>query len=292
MHAGPKRCIVIGGPTASGKTAIAIALAEKYNTAVLSADSRQCFRELNIGVAKPDVAELSRVKHYFIDTHSIHEPVTAADFERYALSVAKQVFETSDTLIVCGGTGLYIKAFLEGLDDIPEPTDVIRNEVRTLYSEHGITGLHSALKSEDVLFFEKGEIQNPQRAMRALEVMRTTGRSVLSYRSEKPLRDFLSVKYMVDLSREELYARINLRTNAMKLAGLTAEARTLLPNRALNALQTVGYAELFEHFDGKLSEDNAYALIAQHTRNYAKRQLTWFRKEGFETCTTDALLKI
>jgi tRNA dimethylallyltransferase len=274
------RIIIIAGPTASGKTDLAIQLAQHYHTDIISADSRQCFRELNIGVAKPSQAQLAAAHHYFINSHSITENISAADFEKYALTAVGKIFEKSNTAIMCGGTGLYIKAFCEGLDAIPDADPAIKEAISADFAAHGIEWLQEAIQKEDPLFFEKGESQNPHRLMRALEVKRSTGKSILELRtSMKQQRPFEIVKICLDLPREILYDRINQRVDAMMDAGLEEEARALLPNKSLNALQTVGYRELFDYFEGKISLQRAVELIKQNTRNYAKRQVTWFKKD-------------
>lgn len=274
-----KTVIAICGPTASGKTDLAINLAKKYNTQILSADSRQCFKELNIGVAKPSRAQLSEVHHYFINSHSIHETVNAVTFERYALSAAKEVFTRNDVLILAGGTGLYVKAFLEGLDDIP-PTDAnIERDIRSNFKLYGMEWLTACLKAEDADFAERGEMENPHRMMRALAVKRSTGRSIHSYFTlTKTVRNFKVKKIFLDFPREKIYERINLRVGRMMEEGLLGEAEQLLSSRQLNALQTVGYEELFDYFDGKTTLNTAVELIKRNTRHYAKRQLTWFKK--------------
>lgn len=281
-----KTVIAICGPTASGKTDLAIHLAKKYNTQILSADSRQCFKELNIGVAKPSPAQLGEVHHYFINSHSIHETVNAVTFEQYALSAAKEVFSQNDVLILAGGTGLYVKAFLEGLDNIP-PTNVnIERDIRSNFRLHGIGWLAQCLRTEDADFAERGEMENPQRMMRALAVRRSTGRSIHSYfTSKKTVRNFKVKKIFLDFPREKIYERINLRVDRMMDEGLLGEAKQLLSSRQLNALQTVGYEELFDHFDGKTTLDIAVELIKRNTRHYAKRQLTWFKKYFVDTDT-------
>ncbi|HYC30421.1 MAG TPA: tRNA (adenosine(37)-N6)-dimethylallyltransferase MiaA [Chitinophagaceae bacterium] len=273
----PKTIFIITGPTAVGKTALSIQLAQHLNTEIISADSRQCFRELNIGVAKPSEAELKTVKHYFINSHSIHDNVNAAAFEQSSLQWADEIFSRHDAAVMVGGTGLYIQAFCKGLDDIPPVSTEIRTAVWNGYNEHGITWLQQKLHELDPLFTETG---NPQRMMRALEVVMGTGRSILSFHSnEGRQRPFKIVKIGLDVPRPELYERINQRVDKMMDEGLLEEAKELFPHRHLNALQTVGYTELFEHFEGKISLQNAIDLIKQHTRNYAKRQLTWFRRD-------------
>ncbi|MBS1733481.1 MAG: tRNA (adenosine(37)-N6)-dimethylallyltransferase MiaA [Bacteroidetes bacterium] len=275
-----KTCIVIAGPTAAGKTAIAVQLAQHFNTQIISADSRQCFRELNIGVAKPSVEELAQVHHYFINSHSIHENVTAADYEHYAFNAAGKIFRDNDVAVMVGGTGLYIKAFTEGLDKIPATDEKIREQIIHSYREKGIAWLQDQLKAEDPAFAASGEMQNPQRMMRALEVKRSTGRSISSFQlKQKPKRDFNIIQVGLELPRELLYERINSRVDKMIEAGLIDEAKSLLPFKELNALQTVGYKELFSYFEGTSTKAGAIEQIKQNTRHYAKRQMTWFRKD-------------
>jgi tRNA dimethylallyltransferase len=274
------RVIIIAGPTASGKTDIAIQLAQHFNTEIISADSRQCFKELNIGVAKPSPEQLAAVHHYFINSHSITDNLSAADYERYAPDAADKIFAKNNTAIMCGGTGLYIKAFCEGLDAIPEADPAIKEEIAAGFAAMGIEWLRELIEKEDSLFFEKGESQNPHRLMRALEVKRSTGKSILELQTKlKKERPFEIIKICLDLPREVLYERINHRVDLMMEAGLEEEVRGLLPNKSLNALQTVGYRELFDYFEGEISLARAVELIKQNTRNYAKRQVTWFKKD-------------
>lgn len=275
-----KTVIVIAGPTAVGKTSVALQLAKHFNTAIISADSRQCFKELNIGVARPSAEELWEVKHYFIASHSIHETVTAAGFEQYALQKNQELFQQHDVVIMVGGTGLYIKAFCEGLDSIPEIDPAIRQSIITAYEEKGIGWLQEQLHAKDPAFAAAGEMQNPQRMMRALEVKESTGQSILSFRKgEKAQRDFKIIKIGLELPKEELQRNIHSRVDQMMQAGLLEEVKQLLPYKQLNALQTVGYAELFDYFDGKWTLEEAVERIKINTRQYAKRQLTWFRKD-------------
>ncbi|RYY86919.1 MAG: tRNA (adenosine(37)-N6)-dimethylallyltransferase MiaA [Chitinophagaceae bacterium] len=284
MRMAEKKLIVIAGATAVGKTAAAIQVAQALGTEVLSADSRQCYRELNIGVARPTPEELKAVRHNFICSHSIYDNLNAAAYEKYALEVAQRVFKTKDTLVVVGGTGLYIKALLEGMDAIPDIPQDIRRKLQDDYDRKGLEWLQGEVAAIDPRFYQEGEIQNPHRLLRALEVVRFTGRSILDFHSrQKASRPFTAEKYVLDLPREEVYARINSRVLQMMEAGLEAEARGLYPLRQMNALQTVGYRELFEHFDGEISLEQAVTDIQTNTRQYAKRQLTWFRKdEEFE----------
>jgi tRNA dimethylallyltransferase len=274
-------CIVIAGPTAVGKTALAIAVAQHFNTPIISADSRQCFTELNIGVAKPSSEELQLVKHYFINSHSVKEEVNAAVFEQYALTTVETIFRHHDTVVMAGGTGLYIKAFCEGLDDIPGIDAGIRNEIQQRYQSEGLGWLQEAVRTEDPDYYASGEIQNPQRLMRALEVKRATSQSIRSFQEGKTTaRDFNIIKIGLDLPREQLYDNINRRVDSMMQQGLLEEVISLLPHRHLNALQTVGYKELFDYLDGTLSLEAAIDLLKRNTRRYAKRQLTWFRRDA------------
>ena len=275
-----KTCIIIAGPTAVGKTPIALNLAKHFNTQIISADSRQCFKELNIAVAKPAPAELSQAHHFFINSHSIHEAISAADYEKYALTSAEKIFQQNDIAVMVGGTGLYIKAFCEGLDPIPEVDQKIRNETIAAYELNGIDWLQEQVKKNDPAYHASGEMRNPQRMMRALEVKLSTGNSITSFQTkQKVRRDFNIIQIGMELPREILYKQINSRVDAMIKMGLEEEARSLLPYRNLNALQTVGYKELFSYFDGEISLSKAVELIKQNTRHYAKRQMTWFKKD-------------
>jgi tRNA dimethylallyltransferase len=275
-----KTVILIAGPTAIGKTAVAIQLAKHFQTEIISADSRQCFKEISIGVAKPSAEELKEVKHHFINSHSINETVTAASYEKYALDAVAEIFQQHDLAVMVGGTGLYIKAFCEGMDKIPAVDETMRNELQQNYQQHGIEWLQQQLQQNDPLFAAKGEMQNPQRMLRALEVVRSTGESILAFRKgEKQKRKFNIIKIGLDLPREELYNRINHRVDVMIQEGLLQEAKEVYPLRHLNALQTVGYRELFDHFDGNSSLEKAIEKIKQNSRHYAKRQLTWFKKD-------------
>lgn len=272
--------IIIAGPTAVGKTALAIQLAQHFETAIISADSRQCYRELGIGVAKPSPEELAQVPHYFIDSHTISEEVNAVVFEQYALQAANEIFKQHQVAVMVGGTGLYIKAFCEGLDAIPEVPAAIREEVIRLYETNGLSWLQQELQEKDPLFWAQAEQQNPQRLMRALEVFYATGQSIETFRTaHKTVRPFTVIKIGLELERPLLYDRINSRVHGMMQAGLLEEAKALLPYRHLNALQTVGYKEFFDHFDGKCTLSEAITQLQQNTRHYAKRQLTWFKRD-------------
>jgi tRNA dimethylallyltransferase len=276
-----KTVILIAGPTAVGKTSAAIQLATAFQTEIISADSRQCFNEITIGVAKPSPAELKQVKHHFINSHSIHESVTAASYEAYALKATSTIFDQHPIAVVVGGTGLYIQAFCEGMDPIPPVNAELRDHLQQQYLLQGLEWLQQQVQLHDPLFAEKGEMQNPQRMLRALEVLQTTGTSILSFqKGAKKQRDFQIIKVGLDLPREELYERINQRVDNMMKDGLLNEAEAVYPLRHLNALQTVGYRELFDYFNGRCSLEQAISKIKQNSRHYAKRQLTWFRRDA------------
>ena len=272
--------IIIAGPTAVGKTALAISLAQHFNTSIISADSRQCFSELNIGVAKPGKEELAAVNHYFINSHSIHHKVDAVLFENYALDAANKIFETNPVAIMVGGTGMYIRAFCEGLDAIPAVNEAIQAIVRKDYEANGLQWLQETVAVEDPDYFVTGETQNPQRLTRALEVKRSTGKSIRSFQKKQPVaRQFNIIKIGLELPRQELNERIHKRVENMIDEGLLNEVKQLLPFHQLNALQTVGYKEIFDHLNGLCSLEAAVEFIKTNTRQYAKRQMTWFKKD-------------
>ena len=272
--------MIIAGPTAIGKTAVAVKVAQKLSAEIISADSRQCYRELCIGVARPNADELARVPHHFIATHRVSQKINAAYYEIYVMQLLAELFEKNDTVILTGGTGLYIKAITTGLDIIPDVPAPIRNMIIKNYKANGINWLREQLREKDALYVAQGEMHNPQRMMRALEVAEATGRSIFSFRnSEKTQRDFNIVQVGLEMDRSALNNRINQRVDAMIVGGLEAEAKTLLSYRHLNALQTVGYKEMFDYLDGNISVHQAITLIKQNTRRYAKRQMTWFKKQ-------------
>jgi tRNA dimethylallyltransferase len=280
MNTANKTLIVIAGPTAVGKTAIAIQVAKHYNTVVVSADSRQFYREMSIGTAKPDADELAAVKHHFIDSHSIHENFSVGDFEKQALALLDELFKEYDAVVMTGGSGLYIKAVCEGFDNLPVADPGIRHKLNQDFTELGIRHLQERLKEVDPDYYEQVDIQNPQRLIRALEVFETTGKPISYYRkSTINTRPFNIVKIGLNLPRDILYQQINYRVNKMIELGLIDEVKSLIPHRSLNALNTVGYSELFDYFDGNINLDSALELIKQNTRHFAKRQLTWFRKD-------------
>jgi len=276
----PNTVYIIAGPTAVGKTDVAMELARRLGTAIVSADSRQCYKEMTIGTAKPSREQLLAVRHYFVDEFPVTDFLSAADFESLALGYIDELFATHTSAVVCGGTGLYIKALCDGLDPMPETDPAIARQTEDEYQLHGLDWLQQAVQQEDPEFYKTGEIQNPSRLLRALSFVRSTGRSIVQYRTQvKKVRPFSIVKAGLELPREQLYSRINDRVEHMMVQGLLAEVEGLFPLRHLKNLQTVGYAELFDFMEGKYSLQEAIDKIKQHTRNYAKRQMTWFKKD-------------
>jgi tRNA dimethylallyltransferase len=275
------KLIVIGGPTASGKTGLAIQLAQHFQTEIISADSRQCYRELTIGTAKPSEDELLLVKHHFINSHSISENLNAGSFSESGQELLKKLFKKFNVLVVAGGSGLYIKALLEGLDNLPAIDQEIRNELKQEFLQTGIEPLKEELKAKDSIYYDKVDRQNHQRIIRALEIIRTSGLPYSSFLGKKQKRnDFDLFNFAIDWPREQLYERIDLRVSKMMQAGLLEEVSGLVSFKNHPALRTVGYSELFDFFDGKTSLETAIDLIRQHSRNYAKRQITWFANQG------------
>lgn len=275
-----KTVYIVVGPTAVGKTAFAIQLAKVLGTEIISADARQCYSELSIGVARPSVEELATVPHHFIASHSIHDTVNAAVFEKYALAKLEQIFAKKDAVVMVGGTGLYIKAFCEGLDLIPEIDPGIRSMIHEQYDKHGLEWLQQEVRERDPLFWQQAEQENPQRLMRALEVLLGSGASILTFQQKNKIqRPFNIRKIGLEMPRTILYENINQRVLNMVESGLEHEVRSLRSYFHLNALQTVGYREWLDYFDGKISKESVLALIQQNTRHYAKRQMTWFTKD-------------
>lgn len=273
-----QQLIVIEGPTASGKTALSIALAQQLNTVVLSADSRQFYKELAIGTAKPTAEEMNNIPHYFIDSHSIHEPVTSGMYEKEAMALLKNELAHLPYIVIAGGSGMFIDALCVGLDPIPADEKTAL-QLREELDSHGIGGLLTELKEHDPEYYNLVDKENPSRVLRALEVIRLSGKSFSEWRKNKPApRPFTVKRFLIEHSREQLYARINKRVDLMIEAGLLNEARTVNAFRELTPLQTVGYKECFDYFDGKTDLETCIDKIKQHTRNYAKRQLTWFRR--------------
>jgi tRNA dimethylallyltransferase len=275
-----KTLIVIAGPTAVGKTAAAIQLAQHFNTAILSADSRQFYREMSIGTAKPSPVELAAAPHYFIDSNYVTDPFSVGDYETQGLELLEHLFKTQDIVILVGGSGLYIKAITEGFDNIPSADEGIREKLNKEFEEHGISYLQEKLKTADPDYYNQVDINNPQRVIRALEVFESTGHPFSSFRkAETNVRPFNILKIALDMPREQLYDRINKRVDIMIEDGLLEEVKLLAPYRQLNALNTVGYSEIFDYLGGKITLERAIDQIKQNTRRFAKRQLTWFRKD-------------
>lgn len=275
-----KTLIVIAGPTASGKTALSIRLAQKLGTEIISADSRQFYKEMAIGTAKPAPHELAQVKHHFIDSHSITDNFNVGDFEQYGLALLHELFKTHNTVILTGGSGLYIKAICEGFDQLPDVDPAIREQLNATFDTNGIADLQEKLKQADPEYYAQVDINNPQRIIRALEVYQSSGQPFSSYRRKNyQERPFNILKIGLLWPREQLYERINLRVDEMIAQGLIDEVKALLPYCHLNALQTVGYTEIFDYLDGKTDLQTAIYLIKQNTRRFAKRQMTWFNKD-------------
>ena len=280
MDFSKKKLIVIVGPTAVGKTGLALQLAGHFHTEIISADSRQIYRELAIGTAKPTEAELTQVTHHFINSHSIHENYDANQFGEEALALIHKLFERYDYLVVCGGSGLYIKALLEGFDDIPEVADDVRDQLIEEFENKGLLWLQNKMRELDPEHFQSIDQKNPVRLMRALEVKMATGKSISSFRTSKKKEHlFKIVKIGLELDRAELYKRIDARMDSMIQQGLFEEAQQLYSYKDLNALQTVGYREIFEYLDGQYDKEEAVRLLKRNSRRYAKRQLTWFKRD-------------
>ncbi len=276
-----KTLLVIAGPTAVGKTALCVRLAKRLQTDVVSADSRQLYRELNIGTAKPTSDEMDGVRHHFINSHSITDAVNAGRYERECLAVLADLFQQKDVVILSGGTGLYINAVCFGLDDMPVVDPTLRERLLSRLQREGLSTLQQELRLLDPVYAETADLQNPIRVTRALEVCLSTGQPYSSFRRRQVAeRPFQPVMVALERPRDELYARIDARMEAMLDAGLVDEVRTLTPYRDLPALQTVGYQEVFPYLEGTYDYDEMVRLLKRNSRRYAKRQLTWFRNQG------------
>lgn len=279
-----KTLVVVVGPTAVGKTALAIQLAQQFNTTILSADSRQFYKEMSIGTAKPDRDELAAAKHYFIDSHTIEEEYSAGDFERDALQLLNELYQQHEVVIMVGGSGLFVRAVCEGLDDLPKAPEGVRERLNKEFENHGLEPLKIRLKDIDPAYYAIADIDNPQRVIRALEVYEASGNTMTYYQKrDVEKRPFDIVTVGLNMDREKLYNRINIRVDKMIASGLVEEVTSLARFRHKPALQTVGYAEIFDYFEGVVSLEEAIARIKQNSRRYAKRQITWFKKYGNTT---------
>lgn len=276
-----KRLLVIVGPTGSGKTDLSIRLALHYAAPILSTDSRQVYRGMPIGTAQPSAGQLQAVEHHFIASHDLKDNLSCGEYEVQALARLEQLFTTHDYVVAVGGSGLYVRALCEGMDDLPQADESLRAELNRRLTDEGVESLAAQLRELDPVYYETVDRSNPARVVRALEVCLQTGRPYSEQRTgERRPRPFEIVKIGIDLPREVLYDRIDRRVDQMLVDGLEAEARALYPYRALNALQTVGYREFFDYFDGRIGYDEAVELIKRNSRRYAKRQLTWFRRDS------------
>ncbi|WP_398454108.1 tRNA (adenosine(37)-N6)-dimethylallyltransferase MiaA [Sphingobacterium thalpophilum] len=276
-----KTLIAIVGPTAVGKTAMAISLAQYFKTEIISADSRQFYREMSIGTAKPEAAELAAVPHHFINSHHITQDYSAGDFEREALAKLDELFRQHDVVVMVGGSGLFVRALCEGLDDLPKAGAEVRERLNSELADLGLEVMKERLKIIDPAYFEVADVDNPQRVVRALEVFEATGTPMsMFHKKEVEKRPFDILTIGLNMDRTALYGRINSRVDHMMEAGLLAEVESLLPYKMKPALLTVGYAELFDFLDGKQSLSEAVDKIKQNSRRYAKRQITWFKKYG------------
>jgi len=273
-----KRLIVIGGPTASGKTALSVALAKKFESVVISADSRQFYREMSVGTAKPSLEEMAGIPHYFVDSHSITDEVNSARFAAEVELLISDLFKKHDTLILTGGSGMFIDAFVFGLDNIPHDQEVA-NQLNAQMEQEGLEPLLSELAEKDPDYFNTVDRNNPMRIIRALEAIRITNKPFSSLRTGSKKQHSFNIDYFViDLPRDFLYERINLRVDQMVENGLEEEVRNLLPFRDLKPLATVGYTEWFRYFDDEIDKNTCIDLIKQNSRRYAKRQVTWFKR--------------
>lgn len=279
MNIKQKTLLVVAGPTAIGKTALAIELAQYFKTEIISADSRQFFKEMSIGTAKPSTEELSQAKHHFINSHSVTDTFNVGDFEKEAIRVLDRIFENNDVAIMVGGSGLYINAVLYGFDELPKASEELREQLNQRLLEEGIESLQKDLKSLDPVYFAEVDIHNPQRVIRALEVCISTGKSFSSFRNKQPKqRSFKTVLIGLNTDRESLYQRIDRRVDLMVKEGLVDEVKSLHAYQHLNALKTVGYSEIFKYLHKEWTLEQAIEKLKQNTRNFAKRQITWFKK--------------
>lgn len=273
-----KTVLIIGGPTAVGKSGIALALAKEYNCAIISADSRQIFKEISIGTAKPSMLELASVRHHLVDSHSVTEAFNAGMFERSCDKIVTEELKDNDLVIICGGTGLYINAFVNGLDTFPAISQEVMDIIASIFDKEGLTGLQKKLEHLDPAYHAIVDIHNHRRLTRALEICMETGKPYISWlnKRQKKQHPYNIVKVWLNRDREELYRRINQRVETMMSEGWLKEAKSVTQHQHLNSLQTVGYKQLFQYLEGRMSLDNCLEEIKKQTRRYAKRQITWF----------------
>ena len=277
-----KYLIVIGGPTASGKTTAAIRVANHFGVEIISADSRQFYREMEIGTAKPSKEELAQAPHHFVNNLSIHDEYSAGDYEREVIPFLNKLYESYDVAILAGGSGFFIQAIIEGLDKFPEVPKAIRTSIEKDFKTKGLEYLRQQVKAVEPEYFELMDNLNPHRLIRALSVYKASGQTFSSFLYQAPkVRPFEPIFVCLEMQRPFLYNRINKRVDKMMNSGLLKEANDLYPFRHLSPLKTVGYNELFRYFDGAYSLEDAIALIKQNSRRYAKRQMTWFRKKTY-----------
>jgi tRNA dimethylallyltransferase len=276
-----KTIVILAGPTAVGKTSLSIQLAERFQTEIISADSRQFYKEMEIGTAKPTMEEMKGVPHHFINSHSIQDDYNVGQFEKDALKLLDKLFQKHDAVFVVGGSGLYVKALCEGIDDMPAIPAEIRQKLNGEFEQNGIEYLQNEVAKSDPEYFKIVDQQNPKRLIRALELFRATGKNMSFYRAQEKQvdRPFNIIKIGLERPREELYVRINLRMDQMISEGLFEEAEKLYSFKNLNALQTVGYSEIFGFLDGEYDREEAVRLLKRNSRRYAKRQMTWFKRD-------------
>lgn len=296
MTSTKRHLIVVVGPTASGKSDLAVRLAQHYAAPIISTDSRQIYRGVPIGTAQPTDSQLAAVEHHFIAERNVDEAYSCGEYEREAIERLDRLFVRCDTVVAVGGSGLYIQALCEGIDDLPEVDESLRNELNSRLAAEGLESLAEELRQRDAAYYEVVDRSNPQRVLRALEVCISSGRPYSEMRcGVSKQRDFKIVKVGIAMEREQLYDRINRRVDAMFAEGLVEEARAMYPYRDCNALHTVGFTELFDHFAGLITLDEARELIKRNTRRYAKRQMTWFRRDGeiawFEATEFDKIVE-
>lgn len=292
----PKTLVVITGPTGIGKTEVSIKVARHFNTEIVSADSRQIFKELNIGTAVPSKEELAAVPHHFIQSHSVEESYNASRYETEALKLIDELFKKSDILLLVGGSMLYIDAICKGIDIMPDADQEIRASLKKQLAQEGLKSLRLQLKKLDPEYYKKVDLKNPNRIIHALEISIQTGKPYSSFRSNTAKkRPFKIVKIALNCDRQVLHKRINLRVDKMMEAGLEKEARSVYHKKHMNSLNTVGYQELFAYFDGDISREKAIELIKRNSRRYARKQITWFRRDEtvkwFEPNESDKIIE-